>query len=128
MPYVKSSTYILEIIKSADNKVKIGAIGEIDFAKGTYFYVGSAKANMMRRIQRHLSKYKNIHWHIDYLLMEPDCRINYVWLSQKGECEAAQQLLATHSAIAIPGFGCSDCRCKSHLIYFKNDIDIEKFV
>ncbi|XUW99623.1 MAG: GIY-YIG nuclease family protein [Dehalogenimonas sp.] len=84
-------------------------------SKGFYLYVGSAMNNMEARIKRHLSKSKKQHWHIDFLLDR--ARIKAVFLAQteaKQECQLASQfarLQSTHN------FGCSDCRCFSHLFF-----------
>ncbi|APV44736.1 Uri superfamily endonuclease [Dehalogenimonas formicexedens] len=88
---------------------------KFNLPKGFYLYVGSAMNNLETRIARHLSPNKKRHWHIDYLL--DVSRIMAVFRAQTGsrmECELAGRLDDLKS---IRGFGCSDCRCRSHLFY-----------
>ena len=70
--------YILLISIKRNILPKIGALGNIKLAKGTYAYVGSAQNNMEKRIKRHLSKDKRFHWHIDYLLDNTDTEIKKI--------------------------------------------------
>jgi len=66
--------------------------------------IGSLKAN------------KRPHWHIDYFLEKAS--IDEIILCQtegKAECTIAQAL--SHQFDCIPGFGSSDCQCKSHLFF-----------
>ncbi|MDP2647045.1 MAG: DUF123 domain-containing protein, partial [Desulfobacterales bacterium] len=54
-----------------------------------------------------------------------------VWFShapQKLECRWADLLMTLPGAAApFEGFGSSDCRCRSHLVYFDSSAAIEKF-
>jgi len=125
---LKSSTYVLEIKKSSDTAISVGSLGKRVFNRGIYLYVGSAKKNMLRRIQRHLKKGKRLHWHIDYLLEESDCKVKAIHLTTRGECETADILHALKAARPIPGFGCSDCRCESHLFFIEDNIDVSKIM
>ncbi len=128
MHILKSSTYVLEITKSCNSTISIGALGTIDFKKGVYLYVGSAKLNMFKRIQRHLRRDKRIHWHIDYLLKETDCEVSSIYLTTGGECETARKLHRINATRPVPGFGCSDCKCISHLFYMHGPTDISKII
>jgi len=109
-------SYIL-LIKLKENKtINIGKIGKFDFKKGFYVYVGSALNGLDARINRHLRRNKKIHWHIDYLLnFTLITGIFYKKNSVKEECKIAH--IFTKKLISIKGFGCSDCKCKSHLFY-----------
>ena len=101
--------------------ISIGSLGEIRFEEGYYIYVGSAMGNIKTRIARHLRKRKKLRWHIDYLLAEAEkVKAFPVYTEQVLECRLAEELsrLADNS---IAGFGCSDCRCSSHLFYFRED-------
>jgi len=114
--------YILEIQLKKDQKIKIGKLGIIDFKKGRYAYIGSAQNNLKKRINRHLkpSNKKKMHWHIDYLLKNKNAKIINTYFkkaSRKHECLTAKKLLK--KGTAINGFGCSDCKCVSHLIKIK---------
>ena len=92
-----------------DADIIIGKLGTILFKKGTYVYVGSAPTE--KRLERHLRKEKKFHWHIDYFLEEAE--IKEIYIVENGECETAQNINLPY----IKGFGCSDCRCPSHLFY-----------
>ena len=72
------------------------------------------------RLNRHLSDNKKLHWHVDYLLKDDNCKIiDIIYnIDKKVECDISQHL-KTH-AVGIKNFGCSDCNCESHLYYFKN--------
>lgn len=111
--------YCLIIKLDEDSMIKIGKrLGKIQFKKGHYVYVGSAMNSLTSRIRRHLSSDKKLHWHIDYLLEHSE--INEVIFNvseKKVECELSQYLAS--KACGIPNFGCSDCKCESHLYFFK---------
>ena len=83
-------------------------------------YVGSAMNGLEARVLRHMNTsrgvYKAIHWHIDYLLKEPDVSISSVYVQpsdEKVECVLAGKV--SQRGEPVKGFGCSDCRCVSHL-------------
>ncbi len=77
------------------------------------------KKNIDKRIQRHLSKKKNLHWHIDFLLNNDALEIIDTMKSQMIECNLNKK---TKRTIIIDGFWSSDCHlsCKSHLKYEEN--------
>jgi Uri superfamily endonuclease len=115
-------SYIL-LTESKENKViKVGKLGKLFFKKGFYVYIGSAMNNLEKRICRHLNKDKKFHWHIDYLLEKAE--ILEVYLKEnalKEECKLANMF--EEKLETIPNFGCSDCKCTSHLFYGKK-VDI----
>jgi Uri superfamily endonuclease len=109
-------TYVLIIQINKRTRCKIGALGELTFPAGLYAYVGSAQNNIALRVARHLRKEKRLFWHIDYLLNNEAAKIINVYYKpgcKTEECHIAN-LLAQNST-PITGFGCSDCRCTSHL-------------
>jgi Uri superfamily endonuclease len=107
-------SYILIFKLKDDKKIKVGKLGKIDFKKGYYVYVGSALNGLEQRIQRHLRSQKKTHWHIDYLLSQTKIiNVFFKLNSYKQECNIAKSL--DEKLSAITGFGCSDCKCKSHL-------------
>ncbi len=109
-------SYLLVIKKENDSIIRIGKFGEIDFKKGYFMYVGSALNGLEQRIQRHLRIHKKTHWHIDYLLTHAKIlNVFYKENDIKEECIIAKEL--EKQLDFIPGFGCSDCTCKSHLFY-----------
>ncbi len=60
-------SYIIIMELEQDETIVIGSLGAIQFKQGYYLYVGTAKKNLTRRVERHLRKRKRYHWHIDYL-------------------------------------------------------------
>ena len=115
-------SYIL-VINLKENKIlEIGKLGDISFKKSFYVYVGSARNGLEQRIRRHLRNDKKMHWHIDYLLQNADVtKAFYKKNDKKEECNIVIKLAS--KLLSIPGFGCSDCKCKSHLFYgSKKDI------
>lgn len=115
----KGGTYLLLLCqrhKSAH--IQVGALGGIEFPSGWYAYVGSARRGLRARVGRHLRvKGKRLHWHIDYLRRR--CSIAEVacWTDGTSECDLAGSLTVAGGR-PVRGFGCSDCRCCSHLFRF----------
>lgn len=110
-------TYCLLIKKEKAGALQIGRLGVFDFPPGYYAYTGSARRGMQARINRHLSRKKKLHWHIDYLLEKSV--IEKVFLSEKKECELNKRIFSLPGAALISKkFGSSDCSCSSHLAYF----------
>jgi Uri superfamily endonuclease len=72
---------------------------------------------------------KKLHWHIDYLLQR--VQLIEVWSvasEERLECkwgEVASRL--SGAQVPVRGFGSSDCRCPTHLIYFSARPDREQF-
>jgi sugar fermentation stimulation protein A len=114
--------YILWITLDKDIQTKIGSLGRINFKKGFYLYVGSAKKNFKARIERHLLKKKRIFWYIDYLLSSNHTKIKQIWATNKDrECQIAHFLYKKGYSF-INGFGSSDCKCCSHLFFINKGI------
>lgn len=114
-------TYCLIIEIKEKSTIKVGALGIIKFEKGYYIYVGSAMNSLVSRIKRHMKDDKKLHWHIDYLLKNKNSRIDdiiFAISSKNIECKLSQYIknLADNQ---VDNFGCSDCKCISHLYYFK---------
>ena len=114
--------YILWIALDKDAQTKIGRLGRINFKKGFYLYVGSAKKNFKARIERHLVKKKRIFWHIDYLLFLNHTKIRQIWVTNKDkECQIAHFLYKKGYSF-IDRFGSSDCNCRSHLFFINKGV------
>ncbi len=143
-------SYILLIELASNKDILTGKLGYISFPKAFYAYVGSAMNGLEARVARHLRREKKLHWHIDYLLSqseiaditlcpsEPFASCHSEGAKQpknllftpfrasahqgklRTECLLAQELAKDFQC--IPGFGCSDCHCNSHL-YFDGDTD-----
>jgi sugar fermentation stimulation protein A len=107
----------------------VGGLGKITFPKGYYVYAGSARVNLTKRVERHLRRRKQFHWHIDFLRDRADsCAALPVRSSEDLEHDlaAALGLIADWS---IPRFGSSDCRCPTHLFGFKeNPVRTPRFI
>jgi len=113
-------TYALLLHLEDSFDLSIGALGSRQLESGWYVYVGSAQNGLYQRINRHLKSSKKKHWHIDYLLEH--CRVEQIWMlrsERSFECETAK--LLEGKTEYIKGFGCSDCRCISHLFYGKKE-------
>ena len=110
------NTYLLIFRVKTYVTTKVGALGTIIFQPGHYIYIGSAKNTLRQRINRHFKRTKPLRWHIDYLTTQHDVEIEKVYITHsktKQECRIAK--LIAHNGIPVPGFGSSDCKCKSHL-------------
>ncbi len=120
-----SGLYQLTMYLPESNKIKIGKLGMYDFPKGYYRYTGSAAKGLQARVSRHLSKNKKKHWHIDYLLEYArvvDARLLYN--PNISECELNINDINEDTFVIVKGFGSSDCRCDSHLIYLNKHISV----
>ena len=111
-------TYTLIMHLKGGRKLRVGAIGEIYFEAGYYAYTGSALGSGgFSRIRRHLGVSAGLNrtrkWHIDYLL--PYVEVVLTVTSVRPECSVAKGIDAVLPRVT--GFGCSDCRCQSHLHY-----------
>jgi Uri superfamily endonuclease len=128
-------SYILVMQLKKDSKIKIGKLGELDFQKGYYCYVGSAvgkSMNIENRTKRHerLAREKegNLQWHIDYFLTNPNVSLDGIIVFENGdECEISN-ILKRDVAETIRNFGSSDCKCEGHLHRFENMKDVLKAV
>jgi Uri superfamily endonuclease len=113
-------TYILVIVLAEEACIRVGALGPLRFAGGTYLYVGSAMSGLQARLRRHLRRDKRLHWHIDYLLAQ--ARIATIWYHpgpERFECAWARALAALPglSPFTVRRFGASDCSCPTHLFH-----------
>jgi sugar fermentation stimulation protein A len=109
-------TYILLIEIPRGVRIKVGALGALEFPRGFYAYCGSAMGGLGLRINRHLRRRKKMWWHIDYLLEKGRVkRVIYTSTRERLECQLAQRLENVFHS--FPGFGSSDCLCPSHLFF-----------
>ena len=111
--------------------VEVGSKGMMVFPAGYYVYVGSAKANLEKRLERHKRKRKQMHWHLDYFRNVCDVIATVpIRTADDLECDLAQAVKET-ADWNMRGFGCSDCDCKSHLFGFdesRNPIHDKRFM
>ncbi|MGB2853176.1 MAG: GIY-YIG nuclease family protein [Dehalococcoidia bacterium] len=126
---VEKGTYALIIAVESEITIVVGKLGEFAFPAGYYIYLGSARGGLFQRVRRHVSKDKKLRWHIDYLLQ--DAEVLEVWYAlgdERFECQWASAAKNMPQAqIIVPGFGSSDCRCPSHLIYLPRLPSFERF-
>ncbi len=105
--------FILRLFE--DKLIRVGALGEVEFPKGYYTYVGSALKNLDKRTARHRKKGKKLFWHIDYLREEAEF-VSMLPIRTKDDIECrlakAMRRLCDWS---MKGLGASDCGCPSHL-------------
>ncbi len=133
MSETHKGAYVLVLHLERGEEITVGKLGTFAFPAGYYLYVGSAlgPGGLEARLARHRRCCdKKLHWHIDYLLEH--AQLVEVWsaaATDRLEClwaQAARQLPG--SEIPAPGFGSSDCRCPSHLIYLASKPAREEFV
>lgn len=122
---MKRGVYQLLIKLDSDKIMPVGRLGVFEFPAGYYVYTGSAMNGLDHRVARHLSNVKRFHWHIDYLL-EQSSIIRYAIKECSAgvrlECGCNAAMLAMEGASTpVKGFGSSDCKCRSHLVYFADE-------
>jgi Uri superfamily endonuclease len=118
---MERGTYTLVLRLDADLEARVGSLGGLSFRRGYYSYTGSALgkggfARVHRHVQIIQGKKATRRWHIDWLLpftcLEEAILTN---ATERLECQVAARIGARLKP--IPGFGCTDCRCPSHLHY-----------
>ena len=108
-------SYLIALRLAEGANVEIGKLGRLNFPKGYYLYVGSARKDLKQRIERHRRIRKTKFWHVDYLRERADFQAAIpIRTGDDLECEIAKAMSGI-AAWNIPGFGCSDCSCESHL-------------
>ncbi|HOO16691.1 MAG TPA: DUF123 domain-containing protein [Phycisphaerae bacterium] len=99
--------------------LRVGGLGRLHFAPGTYVYTGRAARGLRRRVLRHVRGAEHFHWHIDYLLASPAARVIRVNLAATDPAEECRVNRAAGCGALAPvqRFGASDCRsrCPAHL-------------
>lgn len=114
-------SYILLISLKKGSRIEVGKLGSFMFPQGYYTYVGSAMSGIGRRVLRHKSKNKKLHWHIDYLLKKSKI-LDVIEMPsrERMECKINKKIqILPEAKIVSKGFGSSDCNCESHLTYFR---------
>jgi Uri superfamily endonuclease len=124
--------YTLILSLPCAQKITIGSLGVIDFAGGFYSYTGSARGpGGLKRIDRHIQVLEGIkttrRWHIDYLLPHAGFLEAFVTKTTLDlECRIANAL--EKRLMPVPRFGCTDCRCISHLHYSPGHVEMRAAV
>ncbi|MCX5998491.1 MAG: GIY-YIG nuclease family protein [Chloroflexi bacterium] len=120
-------SYVLIVELGESRQIVVGSLGRVSFNEGFYAYVGSARSGIEARIRHHLRPHNRPHWHIDYLLGFALVRSIILCETEESlECNTAMAL--SRRFPAIPGFGCSDCQCLSHLFYANEAAGLENSV
>ena len=121
----RRGTYALLLQLKPGKEIVVGRLGTFFFPEGYYAYVGSAfgPGGLAARVARHCRHQKKLFWHIDYVLADAQVLDLFYDLSgQPLECVWAGALQHMPGArIIAPGFGASDCRCSSHLVFLGNE-------
>ena len=120
-------SYVLLIQLPKEQTIKVGNMPDTYFASGYYAYVGSAMGGFKSRLNRHLKNNKRPHWHIDYLREKAYLSgIIICETEERVECIIAQAISSQFDC--IPGFGSSDCRCRSHLFFSASESQIKSAI
>jgi Uri superfamily endonuclease len=127
----QGGTYALILFCSKAELIQIGKLGPLELWRGFYVYVGSAlgPGGVRARVAHHQKVSQRPHWHIDYL--RPNTRLDRVWFSHdpvRREHQWACLIQSLRGAsVPIVGFGSSDCRCATHLFFFKRRPSFREF-
>ncbi len=117
-------SYVLLIQLPEEKVVTIGSLKDVHLPDGYYAYVGSAMKGIKSRLSHHFKESKRPHWHIDYLLKIASITGVILCESEdRMECTIAQALSQQYDS--IPGFGSTDCHCRSHLFSATNEMKID---
>ena len=125
---MSKGVYNLIIYMDKEKNIQIGKLGRFFFPVGYYVYTGSALNNLEARTERHRKKGKKLKWHIDYLLEHAQVEdVKTYFTEEKVECLLNKSVLEIPGAqMLVSGFGSSDCKCISHLIYFRKKPTLER--
>lgn len=116
-------SYALILYCKINELIQIGKNKKLKLQSGYYVYCGSAfgPGGIAARVGRHFKLNKKQRWHIDYL--REKCTIKEAWicysekkLEHQWSSEFSEQI---DSLIPLRKFGSTDCKCNSHLFYFK---------
>ncbi len=117
-----SGLYQLVVRLREKRIISVGRHGRFSFPAGYYVYTGSARRGLESRIARHLRRRKRMRWHIDYLLRYGRVLVVKRYSNDQSECELSRMVEKfPGSRIVVRGFGSSDCKCSTHLFYFRRN-------
>jgi len=111
--------YTLILALPRREQIVVGSLGAMDFPQGYYSYTGSARGTGgLKRVDRHIlvsqGSKKVRRWHIDYLLPKA-CFLEAFITKTRLDLECCIARTIGERLHSVPGFGCTDCRCLSHL-------------
>lgn len=127
----KKGTYALILRIKKNTFLTVGKLGKFLFQKGYYLYVGSAQGpgGLKGRVRHHCNPCKNPHWHIDYLKINTELEELWIQRSQINHEHRWATFLQVEQdeQFLVKGFGSSDCKCVTHLFYFPNKPERNRF-
>lgn len=113
--------YVLVAQMKESKSINVGHMVNDYFPSGYYVYVGKARKGLFKRLARHRRRIKKMHWHIDYLLDKAQLIKDFPIVTKEDiECAIGDRLSKICDKM-IPHFGSSDCKCYSHLFYFREN-------
>jgi Uri superfamily endonuclease len=115
----RASCYCIALKHCAAEKIKVGALGVVDWPAGWLYYVGRAKTGWGRRLKRFAGEPPTSFWHIDYLVKSSQAELKAILpVSKPGsfECDLAGLFDREIFEPVKIGFGASDCDrgCPAH--------------
>jgi len=119
---VDKGTYLLLLETAETGPLRVGRRIELQLQPGWYGYVGSAfgPGGLAARLGHHLRADARARWHIDFLRQH--ARPVEIWFAcqDRGTEHRWAEILAEWRPASVPhpGFGSSDCGCRSHLVHF----------
>ncbi len=130
-PMFDGGLYVFLMRLREFQQLEIGALGSHNFPPGWYLYVGSARRNLAKRVERHWSLKKNVRWHIDHLSTAPDSEpVGAVVIptsADLAECDLNRSIGHMFGdQNIVPGFGASDCQagCPAHLWFSSEPVSL----
>ncbi|ASJ02494.1 endonuclease [Thermococcus profundus] len=114
-------SYLLVIRLDRDKTVHTKA-REFSLKAGYYVYVGSAMNSLEKRVARHFSRKKKLHWHIDYLLKEAELLRAYLIPSEE-RLEEKLSVEVSKFGEPVEGFGAGDVKVSTNLYRFDEEPD-----
>ncbi|KQC15612.1 MAG: GIY-YIG nuclease family protein [Methanothrix sp.] len=125
---MEKGIYTIILRLEADRDIVVGSLGPIHFRAGYYAYTGSARGpGGLARVERHMRvlEGKNAvqRWHIDRLLPHTTLvEVVATKTEEDLECPIARKIGEKLSFVGK--FGCTDCRCASHLHFSQDQKEI----
>ncbi|WP_456366766.1 GIY-YIG nuclease family protein [Thermococcus sp.] len=110
------------VVRLKEDKVVRTKAREFHLRGGYYVYVGSAMNSLEKRVKRHFSKEKRLHWHIDYLLKEAELLRAYL-IPSEGRLEEELSREVSRFGEQVEGFGASDIKVSTNLYRFEKEPD-----
>ncbi len=129
---MEKGIYTLVLHLAVDQDLVVGSLGMVHFEAGYYAYTGSARGpGGLSRVNRHLSvmegRNSTRRWHIDSLLPSSTLvEVVSTKTEEDLECPIARKI--GERLPAVERFGCTDCRCPSHLHFSREREEILRVV